>query len=273
MSNINMKNLKKNETDKEEKTSWGSVANWYDENVEKDGSYQRDLILPNILRLLSIKKGDKILDIACGQGFFSREFAKSGGDVTAFDISSELVNIAKTRENNLKINYFVSSSDRVSSLKNNTFDKATIILAIQDIEKLAETMSEASRVLKNGGELFMVINHPAFRIPKRTSWGFDEEKNIQFRRVEEYISESRIKMDVHPGKKDGLQTISFHRPLQTYFKVFQKNGFVVTRLEEWVSDKESGPGPRASAENKARREFPLFMALVLKKKVESMIDV
>lgn len=265
LSNFHMKNLKKSSGSKAEETSWDKVAIWYDENIEKEGSYQKDLILPNIIRLMSIKKDEKILDIACGQGFFSREFARAGGLVSAFDISPQLINIAKNRENNLKINYSISSSDKMFSFKDNTFDKATIILAIQDIEKLGETMSEASRVLKNGGELFMVINHPTFRIPKKTSWGFDEEKNIQFRRVDEYISEARIKMDVHPGRSGSEHTTSFHRPLQTYFKVFQKNGFVVTRLEEWVSNKESEPGPRAIAENKARREFPLFMAMVLKK--------
>jgi len=56
-------------------TSWGKVADWYDELLEeKTGTYQTEVILPNILRLLDLKKGETILDLACGQGFFSREF-------------------------------------------------------------------------------------------------------------------------------------------------------------------------------------------------------
>ena len=56
------------------KTSWDGVADSYDAVVEQEGSYQRDLILPNVLRLMEIKKGDAVLDVACGQGFFAREF-------------------------------------------------------------------------------------------------------------------------------------------------------------------------------------------------------
>jgi hypothetical protein len=37
-------------------------------------------------------------------------------------------------------------------------------------------------------------------------------------------------------------------------------GFVITRIEEWTSDKES-EGKAAKQENRARAEFPLFMAI------------
>ena len=50
-------------------TSWDNVAGWYDELMKEPAGYQKDVILPNILRLMEIKKGDNILDLACGQGF------------------------------------------------------------------------------------------------------------------------------------------------------------------------------------------------------------
>ena len=246
-------------------TSWGNVADWYDGAVERAGSYQKDLILPNLIRLVSANSGEKIIDIACGQGFFSRELAKIGVSVTAVDVSPELIKIAKERSRDFKINYFVASADKLARFQTGSFDKAIMVLAIQDIENLSGVLSEASRVLKSGGEFFIVINHPTFRIPKRTAWFYDDKRKIQSRMVDEYMSEARIKMEVHPGMKNSESTTYFHRPLQTYFKAFQKTGFVVSRLEEWVSTKQSEVGPRAIAENKARREFPLFMALVLNK--------
>ena len=63
-------------------TSWGNVADWYDDTIEREGSYQRDLILPNLIRLVAVKSGEKIIDIACGQGFFTREMAKARASVT-----------------------------------------------------------------------------------------------------------------------------------------------------------------------------------------------
>ncbi|MBI2075302.1 MAG: SAM-dependent methyltransferase, partial [Candidatus Harrisonbacteria bacterium] len=38
-------------------------------------------------------------------------------------------------------------------------------------------------------------------------------------------------------------------------------GFAVTDMEEWVSHRTSERGPRAKAEDRARREIPLFLAI------------
>jgi hypothetical protein len=35
----------------------------------------------------------------------------------------------------------------------------------------------------------------------------------------------------------------------------------IRTIEEWISHKNSDSGPRAEAENSARKEIPLFMAL------------
>ncbi|HQL12188.1 MAG TPA: hypothetical protein PK507_04160 [bacterium] len=57
-------------------TSWDNVANWYDNLIKNDNSYQNKVILPNILRLLDIRPGNEILDLGCGTGFFANEFQK-----------------------------------------------------------------------------------------------------------------------------------------------------------------------------------------------------
>ncbi len=257
-------NLKKTERKKTTGTSWGKVAGWYDELLEEGlGTYQSELILPNLMRLLALRKGERMLDVACGQGFFAREFAKAGAAVTGVDVAGALLNLA--RERSPREIKFVAAPAEKLPFASASFDAAACVLAIQNIKNAAGAFGECARVLVPGGRFVIVMNHPAFRIPKRSAWGFDEEKKIQYRRIDEYISESSAAIAVHPGVKNSTSTISFHRPLQFYFKAFGKAGFAVTRLEEWVSDKKSLPGPRATAENKARREFPLFLAMVAKK--------
>ena len=66
---------------------------------------------------------------------------------------------------------------------------------------------------------------------------------------------------MHPGNKPWEKTISFHRPLQFYFKMLNKRGFCVSKLEEWNSNKISEEGPRKNPEDNARREIPLFLFL------------
>jgi ubiquinone/menaquinone biosynthesis C-methylase UbiE len=236
------------------KTSWGHVAHWYHELLEEGkDTYQKVVILPNLLRLMEIKREETVLDLACGQGFFSREFAKSGAQVIGIDISRELIELA--RKYPLKnIKFEVASADDLSFLKDQSVDAVVSVLAIQNIENVDGVLKECKRILKPNGRLFFVMNHPAFRIPKESSWGWDEKTKTQYRRVDRYLSEITAKIEMHPGADKNIKTVSFHRPLQFYFKKLSKNGFAVTRLEEWISHKKSQKGPRAIAEDRAQRD-------------------
>lgn len=240
------------------KTSWGHVASWYDSYLKEEGTYQKDLILPNLLRLMEVQKGERILDLACGQGFFAREFAAAGASVTGADVSKELIDIAR-RLSPPYLGFEVAPANNLEFAAPGTFDKATIVLALQNIEDLRGVLMECRRVLKPGGYLYMVLNHPAFRVPKASEWGWDAKTGAQYRRVDRYLSESAVKIQTHPGDKPQDYTLSFHRPFQVYFKQLAKAGFCVVRLEEWNSNRKSQPGPRAQAEDKARAEIPLFL--------------
>ncbi|MDO8504844.1 MAG: class I SAM-dependent methyltransferase [Candidatus Liptonbacteria bacterium] len=267
---------------KQSKTSWGGVADWYEKLLSGEGTYQKQVILPNLLRLMDIKPGDNVLDLACGPGFFSKEFIAKGAKVLGVDISEELIKVA--RESVPGGEFKVSSAEFLPFIKNSSMDKAVIVLALQNIEKANLVLAECARVLKPGGTLHLVLNHPAFRNPKVTSWGWDlstgstsspqagfpreysgqagqvkKDGGVQYRRVDEYLSESKTKIQMHPGDAPEVHTISFHRPLQYYFKLLGKAGFAVTRLEEWNSNRKSEPGPRAKAEDVARKEIPLFL--------------
>lgn len=247
-----------------DKTSWGGVSEWYDRHLETDkDSYQEKVIAPGLIRLLGIKKGMRILDLAAGQGFFSRKFAAAGASVVGADISKELIAAATKRSPTIP--FHVASADKLGFAQGETFEAVTIVLAIQNIENMQGTFGEAWRVLKPGGRLILVLNHPTFRIPKRSSWGFDQSQNTQYRRIDGYLSSTTNKILMHPGEKGSQETVSYHRSLQEFFKALNKAKFAVTRLEEWNSHKKSQSGPRQKAEDTARKEIPLFMAIEAKK--------
>jgi ubiquinone/menaquinone biosynthesis C-methylase UbiE len=61
--------LKRAREKRDQRTDWGDVAGWYDQLVGEAGSeYHREVVLPGVLRLLAPQPGQKIIDIACGQG-------------------------------------------------------------------------------------------------------------------------------------------------------------------------------------------------------------
>ncbi len=256
------------------KTSWGGVAGWYDKLLTSSGdTYQSKVILPNLMRLVEPRANETILDIACGQGMFSRAFTNNKAKVIGTDISKELIALAKK---NVPQNaeFHVAPAHAMPFVPSASIDKAVVVLAVQNIENFADVFAECRRVLKPGGHLSVVMNHPAFRIPGRTSWEWDEATKTQYRRVNAYLSDSRAMIDMHPslsrhggdlsrdgGAARGKQTVSFHRPLQVYVKALAKHGFAIVKLEEWISHKKSEPGPRAKEEDRSRKEIPLFLYL------------
>ncbi len=250
-------------------TSWGKVADWYNKHLEtNDDTYHQKVVFPNMLRILGDTQGKKVLDLACGQGIFSEKLRDQGALVTGVDVGKELIQLAEQNSLSVKqkgthkVTYHVASADDLYMLKNESFDIVICVLAFQNIENLQKTIAEASRVLIKGGRLLFVLNHPSFRNPRKTFWAFNEADDTQYRRVDEYMSESHIKIDMTPGSSTNKKfTVSFHRPLQVYVKALSKAGFAITHLEEWISHKESEKGPKQRAENKSRKEIPMFMCV------------
>lgn len=245
-------------------TSWGNVAGWYGDYLEKDDTYQSKVILPNLMRVLDLKKDENVLDLACGQGFFTSQIHNLGAHITGVDISSEL--IKEARKNVPVATFHVTSASSLTFANNGQFDVVFCVLALQNMEDLSSVFKEVFRVLKPEGRFIFVINHPTFRVLRESSWGWDEEKKVQYRRIDKYLSSAKILINMNPGKENTVETVSYHRSLQDFFKALNKSGFVVARLEEWISHKVSGKGPRQKSEDISRKEIPLFMAMECMKK-------
>lgn len=242
-------------------TDWGKVADWYDQLVGGAGSeYHRHVVLPGVMRLLGDVKGKSILDVACGQGVLCRLLAAAGAEVTGVDAAAELVNAARDRSER-SIRYETGDARELDFLPPDAFDLATCILAIQNIHPIQGVFDGVSRRLKNRGAFVIVMMHPCFRGAKESSWGWDDQNRVQYRRVDRYMIPRKSPIFANPGKKDGTYTWTFHKPMGDYVKAARKAGMLVDAMEEWCSHKTSDSGPRAGAENTARKEIPMFLAL------------
>jgi ubiquinone/menaquinone biosynthesis C-methylase UbiE len=248
-------------------TSWEPVGNWYNGLVGQEGHYyHQKLILPGVLRMLELGKQSSgaLLDMACGQGVLARGLPNAVS-YTGVDISSTLIKSAKQASSNKMHEFHIGDVSKPLSLQKRDYSYATVILALQNIEGAEKVIQNAMHHLAPKGKLLLVINHPCFRIPRQSSWEIDEQKKIQFRRLDRYLSDMKIPIQMHPGKGEAsASTLSFHHPLSTYSQWLFNAGFQITKIEEWCSDKVS-TGKQAKMENRAREEFPLFMAILATK--------
>jgi len=242
-------------------TVWDQAARWYDALVGDHGSdYQKDIIMPGAAMLMNLKKGDRVLDLACGQGVFSRYLAEKGMHVEGLDSSEELIRLARTRSKP-SIRFHLADAREKNTFEKSHFDGIACLLALQNMEEIGSTFQNVARWLKPEGRFVMVVTHPCFRIPRQTHWGWDEEKKIEYRRVDRYASDISIPIITPPLAGSKGHTLTYHRSLQSYFTALAGAGLWVESLEEWASKKESQPGKRAKAENRARKEIPLFLSL------------
>jgi ubiquinone/menaquinone biosynthesis C-methylase UbiE len=125
-------------------SSWGGVAHWYEQHLESAGTYHETVVLPGVLRLLAPKKGEKVLDIACGEGYFTRAYAKVGTRTYGADISSELIHAARSKAKD--VTYFTSAAEDLSFADDELYDAASLILAIQNIKGLLRFAFHTNRV-------------------------------------------------------------------------------------------------------------------------------
>jgi ubiquinone/menaquinone biosynthesis C-methylase UbiE len=242
-------------------TDWSGAADWYDQLVGDAGSeYHQKVVLPGVMRLLGAQKHDAVLDVACGQGVLCRLLHERGAEVTGIDAAEPLIHAARDR-GPAAIHYRVGDALDLSFLPAAHFAAAACVLAIQNIHPIAPVFTAVRRVLKTAGRLVLVMNHPAFRGPKETSWGWDQQRGIQYRRVDRYLIPRKAPIVTNPGSAPGAYTWTFHKPLEAYVKALRGAGLLIDAIEEWPSHKTSEPGPRAAAENMARKEIPLFMAI------------
>jgi SAM-dependent methyltransferase len=170
---------------------------------------------------------------------------------TGVDLAENLIRSARNEDKNRLHKYYINDITKPLSLSEK-IDRAVIILALQNVKDPNAVIRNASQSLMANGYFLVVLNHPMFRIPRQSSWGFDEQRKIQYRRVDKYMSPMDIPVKMNPSQWNSEETMSYHHSLHDYSKMLKDNGFVIELIEEWTSDKES-QGKAKKMEDRARR--------------------
>ena len=112
-----------------------------------------------MLELLPLKKGMKILDVACGAGKQCFSFYNElNGDceITGVDVNAEL--LAKARQQSIEKEYEIEFDsldfNKAFDFDDDEFDLISCCFAIYYADDIPFTISEMHRVIKPGGKLF-----------------------------------------------------------------------------------------------------------------------
>jgi 2-polyprenyl-3-methyl-5-hydroxy-6-metoxy-1,4-benzoquinol methylase len=219
---------------------WDQNARWWDEQVGEGNDFQNELIGPATERLLEARPGQCVLDLACGNGLFSRRLAALGCRVLACDFSPVFLERARARttERADRIEYRLTDlSDRqqVLALGAGRFDAAVCGMALMDMATITPLVEGLRVLLKPGGRFVFSVLHPCFNTTGCKMIGERGDEQGQLRtthavRVERYLSLGPEKGVGIPGQP--AAHYYFHRPLGLLLGAFFASGFVLTGLEE-----------------------------------------
>jgi len=247
---------------RETQAIWDTKAQFWDERMGAEGNlFQKVLIGPATERLLEVKPDQVVLEIACGNGVFSRRLAHLGAKVVAIDFSKKFLSLAQSRYGNKQedIKYLLldaTDEEQLLTLGVGHFDAGVCNMALMDMSSLGPLASALTKLLKPKSSFVFSIPHPAFNNPAGTKLALEEEDRVGCVSQVFYVKVSDY-LEVPPSQGTGIlgepiPHYYFHRSLSSIFGTFFHRGFILDGLEEPAfgpTDKGGGPLSWANYKN------------------------
>ena len=225
----------------ESRAVWDTNAEAWDKKIGAGGGWQTTLIEPMVEQMLTIQAGESVLDIACGNGQFSRRLADLGAKVVASDFSPKLIELAKGRSSAYgeRISYHVvDATDEAQLLalegeNQQQFDAAVCNNALMDMPAIEPLFRAVAKLLKPEGRFVFSIMHPCFNglaITMQPELPDYAQQPTYAIKVSRYLS-----WDVSKGtaiREQPLEQFYWHRPLHVLLNSAFSSGLVMDRLEE-----------------------------------------
>jgi SAM-dependent methyltransferase len=243
---------------------WKRIAGWWDGAVGEGNEFQIQLIMPATDRLLGVRAGERVLDVGCGNGNYSRRMGRAGAEVVGVDVAEGFVEAARRRTGvgDGKVEYRVVDATDEGALVAlggaGAFDAAVCSMALMDLPVLDPLLSALAVLLKSTGRFVFSIPHPCFNSAYSR---MTAELVNEGGRMEQVYGVSVLRY-ITPGVGLSAGMLNqpephylFHRPLSELVGTFGRHGFVMDGVEEPVFA-AGGAGGKNAFSWKARPEIP-----------------
>ena len=115
------------------------------------------LRVEKMMAMLELEASDRVLEIGCGEGYYTKKVLQISKNVIATDISERFLRKAKRNTGNMAEGYVCCPAENLP-FPDNSFDKVLMSEVIEHLLDWREGAKEIRRVLKPGG--IMVISTP-----------------------------------------------------------------------------------------------------------------
>lgn len=224
----------------EARQQWEAKAGFWDELHGDEGNrFHQLLVAPTAERLLTLRPGELLLDVACGSGVFARQMAALGAQVVAFDFSAGLVERARARTPENAVEYHVldaTDTDALLTLGAGRFHAAVCNMALMDMASIEPLLRALRYLLRpDEGRFVFTVMHPCFNSSDTRMLLERSDRDGQIvetltLRLESYLQPIARATAGAPGEPNAHYV--FHRPLHLLLNTCFRAGFVLDAVEE-----------------------------------------
>ena len=188
-------------------TDYNKIAKEY--QASKLQPWRKHVESYTLLKLIGDLSNKNVLDLACGEGFYTRQLKLRGANhVEGVDISKAMIELAIQAEdqNPLGINYHVQ--DVLNLELNKTFDLITASYLL-NYAKTPEEMIQFAKVISNhlspNGRFVTINSNPNYRGNKENllKYGFTRES-------ENYLEGAEIVFRFYQADGNCIEVVNYH---------------------------------------------------------------
>jgi len=208
----------------------------YKEMRESNLNANELIEIPIMKTLLPSLKGKKVLDLGCGNGAMSKYFIEQGASqVLALDISKNMIEEAKEKNNNPKITYEILGMEEISKIKDK-FDLVFSSLAFHYIEDFDKLTNDIHKLLNKDGILLYSQEHPTVLCSK-LELGMKNRVEINNKRY--YLLSDYNDIGKREFLWNNTNVTKYHRNFETIINTLIKNNLSIVEIKESYASEEA----------------------------------
>ena len=198
---------------------WNELTEWWTAEAQEP-AYGEEVI-PLFFEVLGEVGGRTLLDLGCGDGRISGLAADRGAKVIGVDLNLDLARRASRGHP-----VFLNRLPGLACVRDRAVDGAYAVLTLEHFEDSPRFFAETARVVRPGGPLALVINHPVYTAPE-SGPVLDPTDGELFWRFGDYLNTGRTR---DPA---GGRTVEFiHRPIGALLTEAASAGWLLEEVRE-----------------------------------------
>lgn len=172
---------------------------------------------PATLSLLPDVAGKRVLDAGCGPGIYAEKLLEGGAELTCFDVSARMVELADRRLGGRASVRVADMNAPLDFLADASFDIVLSALAVDYVTDWDALFAEFARVLCDGGLFVFSVEHPF--------------SDFSYRHMTSYF-ETEVIGCTWRGFGKPVEVRQYRRPLSTLLNSLVMAGFALDLMLE-----------------------------------------